>query len=168
MISSNPYHPLSLQRGITHTWMGESWMVDGEVAVMMMAMISSNSPSRQGARTEFLIPEIGFSMAAELWKVSGKSVDSPEVFRSEALSSPKGSVGGHTGWPHHPWARQGPTRALGACGAPVHPPRFVFWLRGSSGKIEFLEFFWNFPKTLTFCTKTRHQGNSAENSVSPC
>ena len=56
-------------------------MVDGEVAVMMMAMISSNSPSRKGARTEFLIPEIGFSMAAELWKVSGKSVDSPKVFR---------------------------------------------------------------------------------------
>ena len=168
MISSNPYHPLSLQRGITHTWMGESWMVDGEVAVMMMAMISSNCPSRQGARTEFLIPEIGFSVAAELWSVSGKSVDPPEVFRSEALSSPKGSVGGHTGWPHHPWARPRPNRALGACGAPVPPLRFVFWLRGSSGKIEFLEFFWNFPKTLTFCTKTRHQGNSAENSVSPC
>ena len=168
MISSNPYHPLSLQRGITHTWMGESWMVDGEVAVMMMAMISSNSPSRLGARTEFLIPEIGFSMAAKLWKFSGKSVDSPEVFRSEALSSPKGSVGGHTGWPHHPWARPRPNRALGACGAPVSPLRFVFWLRESSGKIEFLEFFWNFPKTLTFCTKTRHQGNSAENSVSPC
>ena len=139
-----PTIPFSLQRGITHTWMGESWMVDGEVAVMMMAMISSNSPFRQGARTEFLIPEIGFSMAAELWKVSGKSVDSPEVFRSEALSSPKGSVGGHTGWPHHPWARQGPTRARGACGAPVHPPRFVFWLRGSSGKIGFMEIFLEF------------------------
>jgi hypothetical protein len=49
-------------------------MVDGEASVMMMAMISSNSPSRQGARTEFLIPEIGFSVAAELWSVSGKSV----------------------------------------------------------------------------------------------
>ena len=116
MISSNPYHPLSLQRGITHTWMGESWMVDGEVAVMMMAMISSNSPSRQGARTEFLIPEIGFSMAAELWKVFGKSVDSPEVFRSEALSSPKGSAGGHTG---------GATPPLGA--ARAHPRPGCVW-----------------------------------------
>ena len=57
-------------------------MVDGEVAVMMMAMISSNSPSRQGARTEFLIPEIGFSMAAELGMFSGKSDEPPEVFRS--------------------------------------------------------------------------------------
>jgi hypothetical protein len=57
-------------------------MVDGEAAVMMMAMISSNSPSRQGARTEFLIPEIGFSMAAELGMFSGKSDEPPEVFRS--------------------------------------------------------------------------------------
>ena len=31
-----------LQWGITHTWMGESWMVDGEVLVMVMAMISSH------------------------------------------------------------------------------------------------------------------------------
>jgi hypothetical protein len=92
----------------------------------------------------------------------------PEVFRSEALCSPKGSVGGHTGGPHHPWARPRANRALGACGHPVPPLCFIFWLRGSSGKIEFLEFFWNFPETLTFCTKTRHQGNSAENSVSPC
>ena len=84
-------------------------MVDGEVAVMMMAMISSNSPSRQGARTEFLIPEIGFSMAAELWKVSGKSVDLPEVFRSEALNSPKGSAGGLQGGLTTPGRGQGPT-----------------------------------------------------------
>ena len=62
--------------------MGESWMVDGKAAVMMMAMISSNSPSLQGARTEFLIPEIGFSMAAELGMFSGKSDEPPEVFRS--------------------------------------------------------------------------------------
>jgi hypothetical protein len=31
-------------------------MVDGETSVMMMAMISSKSPSWQGARTEFLVP----------------------------------------------------------------------------------------------------------------
>ena len=95
----------SAYAGITHTWMGESWIVDGEASVMMMAMISSNSPSRRSARTEFLVPEIGFSMAPELWKVFGKSVNPPEVFRSKALCSPKGSVGGHTGWPHHPSAR---------------------------------------------------------------
>jgi hypothetical protein len=35
-------------------------MVDGEVSVLMMVMISSNIPSRQGAKTEFLIPNRGF------------------------------------------------------------------------------------------------------------
>jgi hypothetical protein len=45
--------------GITHTWMGESWMVDGEASVMMMKF-SSKSLSRQGARTEFLVPNRGF------------------------------------------------------------------------------------------------------------
>jgi hypothetical protein len=45
---------------ITHTWIGESWMVDGETLVMMMVKISSKSPSRQGAITEFLVPNRGF------------------------------------------------------------------------------------------------------------
>jgi hypothetical protein len=40
--------------------MGESWMVDGETSVMMMMKISSESLFRQGARTEFLVPNHGF------------------------------------------------------------------------------------------------------------
>jgi hypothetical protein len=42
--------------------MGESWMVDGEMLMMMMMMmkISSKSLSRQGARTEFLVPNRSF------------------------------------------------------------------------------------------------------------
>jgi hypothetical protein len=40
--------------------MGESWMVDGQTSVMMMAMISSKSSFRQGARTEFLVLNRGF------------------------------------------------------------------------------------------------------------
>jgi hypothetical protein len=35
-------------------------MVDGEASVMMMAMISSKSPSWQGARTEFPVLNHGF------------------------------------------------------------------------------------------------------------
>ena len=140
MISSNPYHPLQPTAGTTHTWMGESWMVDGEVSVMMMAMISSNSPSRQGARTEFLIREIGFSVAAELWSVSGKSVDPPRVFRSGGLSSRKGDARWCPRRPHHPPARPSLCRAGPWCGALMAHLHLVFWLRGSSGKIEFLEF----------------------------
>jgi hypothetical protein len=47
--------------------MGESWMVDGEASVMMMEMISSNSPSQQCARMEFLVPNRGFWW----WRRSG-------------------------------------------------------------------------------------------------
>jgi hypothetical protein len=35
-------------------------MVDGETSVMMMMKISSKSPSWQGVRTEFLVPNRGF------------------------------------------------------------------------------------------------------------
>jgi hypothetical protein len=55
--------------GITHTWMGESWMVDGETLVMMVMKISSKSLSRQGARTEFLVPNHGF-----LWRQRSRSL----------------------------------------------------------------------------------------------
>src|SRR4051812_13543770 len=37
-----------------------SWMVDGEALVMMAVMISSNSPSRQGARTKTSDPDFRF------------------------------------------------------------------------------------------------------------
>src|SRR3954453_4903210 len=65
--------PSAYSEGITHTWMGESWMVDGEALVTMLAMISYDSPSRQGARKEFLVPEIGFLVLAaqrtSFWKI---------------------------------------------------------------------------------------------------
>ena len=51
LIQSLPSPP-TYSGGITHTWMGESWLVDVEASVVMMAMISSNSPSRRSARTE--------------------------------------------------------------------------------------------------------------------
>jgi hypothetical protein len=40
--------------------MGELWMVDGEMSVMMVMKISSKSLSQQGARTEFLVPNRSF------------------------------------------------------------------------------------------------------------
>ena len=52
------------------------------------------SPSRQGARTELLIPGIEIALAAERRCVSRNMKNPPSIFRSRALSSPKGSVGG--------------------------------------------------------------------------
>jgi hypothetical protein len=84
MISSNPYHPLSVYSGNYSHMDGESWMVDGEASVMMMAMISSNSPSRQGARTEFLVPNHVFWW----WRCSGilsGKMSNPSVFLGQRL-----------------------------------------------------------------------------------
>jgi hypothetical protein len=112
MISSNPYHPLQPIAEITHTWMGESWMVDGEASVMMMAMISSNSSSRQGARTEFLVPNWGFWWWRSRGTLSGKKSD-PPLFLARGLyvcerRARGGGQGGRTtprrdlGWPTRP------------------------------------------------------------------
>ena len=77
-------------------------MVDGVASVMMMAMISSKSPSRQGARTEFLVPELGFSVAAAKRNSSLEIVDSPDVFGRGGLYRSKERSIGRTRRRHHP------------------------------------------------------------------
>ena len=57
--------------------MGESLMVDGEAVMMTMVMISSESLSRQGARTELLIPGIEIALAAERGCVSRNMTNPP-------------------------------------------------------------------------------------------
>jgi hypothetical protein len=56
-------------------------MVDGEVSVMMMEMISFNSPSRQGAKTEFLVPNRGFWWWRRSGTLSGKTSNPPVYFQ---------------------------------------------------------------------------------------
>ena len=67
-------------------------MVDAEALVMMMAMISSNSWSRQGARTEFLVPGLGFWWRLRSGTLSWKNVDPPSVSRSETFIQSGGEV----------------------------------------------------------------------------
>jgi hypothetical protein len=129
--------PHSAYSGITHTWMGESWMVDGEVSVMMMVMISSNSPSRKGARTEFLYPNHGFWWWRRNGTLSGKNVEPPLFFRPETLCRRKEG----SRWPRQPQAWPGLARATRWCGPLMALLRFVFWLRESSGKIGVLRYF---------------------------
>ena len=135
MVSSNPYHPLQPTAGDYSHMYGESWMVDGEASVMMMAMISSKSPTQHGARTEFLVAELGFlSVAAKqnsLWKTSN-----PPVFLGHGASnSPKERSRWSRRRPHHPQSQPSLARAWAKCGPLVGLLRSVFWLRGSSGKI---------------------------------
>ena len=167
LIQSLPSPP-AYSGGITHTCMGKSWMVDGEASVMMMVMISSNSLSRQGARTEFLVAETESLSLAVKRNSSLENIEPPDVFRSQAICSPKERSRGARRRPHHP--RHG--LACPVPGPGVGPP-WVFSApsSGSVGlrvKYEFWDIFWNFPQKLDFCTKTRHQSNSPENIVSPC
>ena len=60
-------------------------MVDGEASVMAMTMISSKSPSRQGARTEFLVLGLRFLVVAEQRNSFWKNVEPPSVFRSRGF-----------------------------------------------------------------------------------
>jgi hypothetical protein len=52
-------------------------MVDGETSVMMMGMISSKSPSQQGARTEFLVLNHGFWWWRRSGTLSGENAKPP-------------------------------------------------------------------------------------------
>jgi hypothetical protein len=134
--------------------------------VMMMVMISSESLSRQGFGTEFLVPNRGFWWWRRSGTLSGKNAE-PLIFSSwRVYVSGRGARG--DGWGGHttPWC--GLARATRWCGALLAPLRLVLWLRVSSGKIGFYNIFWDFSWKSDFCTKTRHQGNSAENNVSPC
>ena len=67
-------------------------MVDGEVSVMMMAMISSNSPSRQGAKMEFLVPGLGFLVAVTQRNSFVEKRRPLSGFRSEAFIQCGGEV----------------------------------------------------------------------------
>jgi hypothetical protein len=159
MISSNPYHPLHPTSGITHTWMGESWMVDEEASVMMMAMISSNSPSQQGARREFLVPKRGFWWWRRSGTLSGKNAEPPPVFRSGTLCRQKEGSRRWPRRPHHPLARPGLAHATRWCGPLVAHLRPVFWLHESSGKIGVLRYLLGIFLKVEFLHKneTREQ-----------
>src|SRR3954466_4683000 len=89
LIQSLP-SPSAYSGVITDTWLGESWMVDVEALVMMMAMISSVSPSRQGARTEFLVPGIGFLVVVAQRTCFSKSSEPPRDFSSRRSYRRKG------------------------------------------------------------------------------
>ena len=78
-------------------------MVDGEVVMMTMVMISFESPSRQDARTELLIPGVEIAWAAERRCVSRNMTNPPSKIRSRA-------------------------RVLLGCGHLGHPPTLPFGL----------------------------------------
>ena len=157
MISSNPYHPLQPTAGITHTWMGESWMVDGEVLVTMVAMISSDSPSRQGARTELLVSGIGFRVVAAYRTSFWKNFEPPVSFTSRSYSREgrprkcrrRPDTGQARPGLARTWALSGPLRAF---------LLFTFWLREFPVKIRCLPIFLGFFRKVGILHKNKTPG----------
>jgi hypothetical protein len=91
-----------------------------------------------------------------------------DPFRSEGICRRKEGSRRWPRQPHHPLVRPGLAHATRGCEPLMAPLRLVFWLRVSSGKIEILQYFLGFFLKVGFLQKTRHQGNSGKNSVSPC
>jgi hypothetical protein len=139
--------------GITHTWMGESWMVDGETSVMMVMKISSKSPSRQGARTEFLVSNRDF-----WWQQCNKSLSRKNA-EPPLLSGQRVYVGGRRGrgdgWGGHTTGGRGQAWATPPwlCAQATASFCLSFLLRGFSGKIGFLQYFLEFFLKVGFLHK---------------
>jgi hypothetical protein len=82
---------------------GESWMVDGETSVMTMMKISSKSPSWQGARTEFLVPNRGFWWWRCNRTLSRKNAEPPIVLGQRVYVGGRGARGDGRGGHTTPW-----------------------------------------------------------------
>src|SRR3954454_8566698 len=157
LIQSLP-SPSSYSGAITHTWLGESWMVDVEALVIMMAMISSVSPSRQGARTEFLVPGIGFLVVAAQRTCFAKISKPPHDFTSRRSYRRKGRPRRCRRRPDATLARPGLARA-GVVSGPLRGLLFPsLWVRGSSGKIGLLAYFLGFFPKVDFLHKNKTPG----------
>jgi hypothetical protein len=97
--------------------------------------------------------ESRFLMAAAQQKSIWEKRWTPAPFRSEGICRRKGGSRGRLGWPHHTLARPGLGRATWGCGGLPAPLCLVFWLRGSSGEIGFLQYFPRFLLKVGFLHK---------------
>jgi hypothetical protein len=82
----------------------------------------------------------------------------PDSFRLKGICRWKEGSRRRLGWPHHTLARPGLGRTTRWCGALLAPLRLVFWLRGSSSKIGFLQYFPGFFLKVGFLHKNETPG----------
>src|SRR3954465_14024529 len=133
-------------------------MVDVETLVMMMAMISSISPSRQGARTEFLVPGIGFLVVASQRTCFAKSSEPPRYFSSRRSYRRKGRPRRCQRRPDATQAQPGLGPRLGPVwptpgpSAPLLLAPWVFWEKG------LLVYFPGFIPKVDFLHKNKTLG----------
>jgi hypothetical protein len=98
-------------------------------------------------------PESRFLMVVAQRNSIWEKRQTPDSFRSGGICRRKEGPRRWPRWPHHPLARPGLARATRGCEPLVAPLRLVFWLRGSSGKIWFLQYFLGFFLKVGFLHK---------------
>jgi hypothetical protein len=82
----------------------------------------------------------------------------PDISRSEGICGRKGGSRKWLGQPHYPLAWPSLARATRWCGALLAPLRLILWLRVSSGKIGFLQYFLGFFLKVGFLHKNKTPG----------
>jgi hypothetical protein len=92
-------------------------------------------------------------MVAAQWKSIWEKRWTPAPFRSEGICRRKERSRRWPRRPHNRWARSGQGRAPWLCGGLPAPLHLVFWLRGSSGEIGFLQYFTGFLLKVGFLHK---------------
>jgi hypothetical protein len=115
-------------------------------------------PVPAGCKNEVSGSESRFLMVAAQRNSIWEKRRTPNVFRSEGICRRKEGSRRWPRRPHHPLAWPGFGRATGWCGALLAPLRLVFWLRGSSGKIGFLQYFSGFFLKVEFLHKNKTPG----------
>jgi hypothetical protein len=154
MISSNPYHPLRLQRELlTHRWESHGWLMERCRWWWWWRSLPNPRPGR--------VPEQSFWFRITVSDGGGTA----EVYLGSRTCTPFRSEGicrrkeGSRQWPrrsHNRWARPGLGRAPWLCGGLPTPLRLVSGFVGPPVKYDFCNIYPDFYCKLDFCTKMRH------------
>src|SRR4051812_18539945 len=94
-----------LERGITHAWMRETSVVDGDAFVMTMVMILSKFPVPAGCQNGVSGSESWFLVAAAERNSFWKTIEHPSVLGRKATYRRRGRPRGCLGWLHPLQAR---------------------------------------------------------------
>jgi hypothetical protein len=136
--------------GIMDGWWRDVGDDDGDDLVQIPILVGCQNRV-SGSESQFL-------MVAAQWNSIWERRRTPDIFRSEGICRRKEGSRRWPGWPHHPLAWPGLARATRWCGALLAPLRLVLWLRVSSGKIGFLQYFLGFFLKVRFLHKNKTPG----------
>src|SRR4051812_762824 len=111
----------SLQLGITHSWMRETSVVDGDALVMTIAMILSKFHLPAGCQNRVSGSESWFLVPAAERNSFWKTIEPTMFLDQKATYRRGGRPRSCLGWPNLPQTRGQWARVWGGSGPPVHP-----------------------------------------------